>query len=225
MSKKSQKSKIEYFVPESQVIPSWPDTVSITARKIVQEENGKTIIIEGHGMKVKQDTMISGVIDSVLITDSDGKKLYFADNIDMDAKATYAPVIQGMVLHTFYFGRWRDDLILGSTGNDELLGLVGNDTIKGRDGDDLIDGGAGNDILSGDAGSDRFVFKTHYGRDRILDFDADGSDGAQDFIKGDFGSIVSKTNVDGNAVLDFGSKDVLTLVGVAAEAIDAGDFV
>jgi Ca2+-binding RTX toxin-like protein len=57
-------------------------------------------------------------------------------------------------------------------GYDTLLGGAGNDMWVGRAGNDTFVGGAGNDALLGGAGGDTFLFTSHFGTDRITDFDA-----------------------------------------------------
>lgn len=68
-----------------------------------------------------------------------------------------------------------DDWLKGSAGNDELVGGAGNDSLVGGAGKDVLVGGNGNDTLRGGSDRDRFVFDSHDGRDRVLDFE-DGVD-------------------------------------------------
>ena len=122
------------------------------------------------------------------------------------------------------------DSIDGGAGNDTVFAGDGNDTILGGSADDLIYGGAGNDRLGGGAGND-----TVWGGPGVdvFEFDAGGgadvfeffSVGAGDRIEIDsaltggaadgaavvaaFGAIV-----EGNAVLDFGVGNSITLTGV-----------
>jgi Ca2+-binding RTX toxin-like protein len=107
------------------------------------------------------------------------------------------------------FGGQGDDVLEGGDGNDELFGVWGDDT------------------LSGGVGHDLFYFHTGAGSDVILDLE-DGIDlvvlekginGLPINSAGDLASYVS--DQDGNAVLDFGNGDTLTLVGVSAENVQA----
>jgi serralysin len=107
----------------------------------------------------------------------------------------------------------------GLEGNDRLLGEGGNDTLAGGAGDDTLIGGQGNDQLNGGQGADTFVFLA--GRDVVQDF-RDNVDTLQidDALWG--GGARSAAQVlasygrvsGGNAVLDFGDGNVLTLNGI-----------
>ena len=125
-------------------------------------------------------------------------------------------------------GSSGDDALRGNGGADALIGGGGDDRLKGGGGRDRLDGGEGNDVLAGGSGRDVFVFAE--GADRITDF-AEGKDtirlndalwsrdlDAAGVLKA-FGTIS-----DGNAVLDFGGGDVLTVEGVAALSDLLGDL-
>ena len=110
---------------------------------------------------------------------------------------------------------------------DVLHGNAGNDLILGGGGNDYLFGDRGDDILNGGAGADTFVFTGGGGSDVVLDFES-GSDMLQ--IASDInGTGVASaedvaaraTTVGGNAVVDLGHGDTLTLVGVTAVDIQA----
>jgi serralysin len=120
-----------------------------------------------------------------------------------------------------------NDQIFGGTGNDTLFGNDGNDTLYGASGDDNIDGGAGDDLIYAGAGADVIIFST--GADRAEIFST-----AEDRI--DLSGVASITNiadlranhlseVGGNAVIDDGAGNMLTLQGIAVSALSADDFI
>ena len=134
-------------------------------------------------------------------------------------------------------GKSGNDLLDGGTGNDYLSGGAGNDTLLGQSGADRLNGGSGadklyggfrSDRLSGGSGSDVFVFKGHWGHDRIDDFRNDDKID----LRGNgfsFASLkIGAADVDNDGRYD----DVLIqthgqsigLVNTAASSIDRGDF-
>ncbi|HET6720715.1 MAG TPA: hypothetical protein VFH22_13760, partial [Rhodocyclaceae bacterium] len=126
------------------------------------------------------------------------------------------------------------NVIYGGTGNDLLGGLDGDDSLLGMVGDDTLVGGAGNDWLTGGAGNDVFVFSaTGFGRDRVLDFDADPTDG-QDLLDisglgitaASFASAVTIQDLGADLLLSFAGGDSIQLAGIGdAATITAGDFI
>jgi hypothetical protein len=133
-------------------------------------------------------------------------------------------------------------------GNDRLHGGAGNDQLEGDGayagsnvvlGDDIVDGGTGNDTLYGDVVSYGTDYVGTRGHNTFV-FDGPGS--GQDII-GDFlvandkiklaagygyatGAIAlahAADNAEGNAVIDLGNGDKITL-GVHAAALTAANF-
>ncbi|HEX8643892.1 MAG TPA: calcium-binding protein [Allosphingosinicella sp.] len=92
------------------------------------------------------------------------------------------------------------DIIYGSHLNNVLSGNAGDDVLRGYGGGDTLEGGDGNDALDGGKGADRLVGG---GGDDIL---AGGTD-ADSF---EFGP-----NSGHDRIIDFGSKDVILILGVA----------
>jgi VCBS repeat-containing protein len=126
-------------------------------------------------------------------------------------------------------GAADSDVILGTAAADRLTGTAGVDHIFGEAGRDQINGRGGDDVLSGGADADRFVFNGNFGQDIITDFDTlqrgetislAGIDGLRCFH-----DLVTHhlTEVDGNAVISVGAN-TLTLQGVMADSLTAGDF-
>ena len=95
----------------------------------------------------------------------------------------------------------------------------------GGDGDDIPDGGPGNDVLIGGAGNDTYLngevtiesFVAGAGTDDKIDLRA-LSGLTYDWI------IAHATMVDGNAVLDLGNGEQMTLVGVNVASLSTDDF-
>jgi Ca2+-binding RTX toxin-like protein len=113
--------------------------------------------------------------------------------------------------------------VSGAAGNDTIYGNKGNDKLLGGDGVDALLGGSGSDVLTGGAGRDYFVLWNDDGRDRVTDFDVSGSAFQHDYV--DLRNLSSIANysdlkahhmrqVGNNVVIDGGSDDVLTLLGV-----------
>jgi serralysin len=115
---------------------------------------------------------------------------------------------------------------IGGEGNDSIVGNVGNNELTGGDGDDT---------MNGDAGNDSFVFAEGFGNDKILQFDANPTDG-QDLLDirefgitraAEFAIRVTKTVVAGDTLvtIDGVAEQTITLVGIAdANTVTQDDF-
>ena len=106
-----------------------------------------------------------------------------------------------------------------------LEGGDGDDILIGSAGDDILDGGAGEDVLIGGGGNDTFL----NGEITIQNFQA--GKGSEDRIdlrnidKLSFDWLVSHaTMVNGNAVLDLGNGEHLTLLGINIASLHQHDF-
>ena len=188
-------------------------------------ENGNLIILEGEGFKVKAGKVTAGTVEDMFIMNAQGKLVLEFTGMDVLAKPLPQELPTAFVNALLESGLSKSNIINGSKLSDELQGYAGKDIIKGNRGDDILDGMTGRDQLFGGAGEDFFRFAEGYGKDSIMDFDADGSDGRQDLIIADYAAVLSEKTVKGNTVLDFGDGDVLTIMGVRAKDIDATDFV
>ena len=120
--------------------------------------------------------------------------------------------------HDYLDGEAGDDALTGEHGDDALIGGEGNDALDGGEGTDYLVGGAGDDIMTGGLGEDVFHFIG--GNDRITDF-AIGEDVlVLDVFLVNFGIAFEAAFsdaaevVDGNAVVDFGDGNALTLDGI-----------
>ncbi len=113
--------------------------------------------------------------------------------------------------------------------NNTLYGGGGNDTLYGDYGNDTLYGGSGDDTLEGGWGFDTFVFRAGDGNDTITDFWTDfrgrGGDKIHlSGISGGFGALDIRQDGD-DAIIRYGAGgDTVTLLGVRAEFLDAGDF-
>ncbi|MGE7413349.1 M10 family metallopeptidase [Methylobacterium tarhaniae] len=126
-------------------------------------------------------------------------------------------------------GESGDDRLSGGDGADDLSGGAGNDTLAGDAGSDLLFGNAGDDLLSGGAGPDVFAFGRGDGRDRILDFVADGPEADVIAFKGgaftSFAAVQAASRQDGaDLVIAFGADDAVTLQSTRLEALTTANF-
>jgi len=109
-------------------------------------------------------------------------------------------------------------LIQGNNGANVLTGGSGNDTLMGY---------GGNDTLFGGSGADKFVFAHGTGQDTIGDF-VTGTDKIDLTAIGfaSYQDVINATHdVAGNAVIDLGNGDQLTLTGVTTAQLHSGDFI
>lgn len=108
------------------------------------------------------------------------------------------------------------DILRGDQGNDTLLGARGDDALFGGPGTDRLAGGPGDDTLSSGPGRDKLIFKGSFGADTITDF-KNNKDTIQISKKLSPVKSIAKlldavcTMQDGDAVLDFGHGNVLTV--------------
>ena len=116
------------------------------------------------------------------------------------------------------------------TGNELANVITGNsgaNTLYGGGGDDILNGLAGNDTLFGGSGADTFVFGHGTRKDVVGDF-VTGTDKLDltAFGFSDFAAVQAATHdVNGNAVIDFGSGDSVTLTGVLKAQLHSGDVI
>ena len=114
-----------------------------------------------------------------------------------------------------------DDLLTGSSFDDILNAYLGNDTLFGL---------GGNDRLTGGGGADTFVFGANQGRDVITDFSTAQGDHIR-ITSGTNGITTAEqalthilTDASGNALLDLGNGNTVTLLGIAPANLHVGDF-
>jgi Ca2+-binding RTX toxin-like protein len=125
------------------------------------------------------------------------------------------------------FGEKGNDTLIGGQHGNFLDGGDGKDLLIGGNGDDTLAGGAGNDTLFGGHGLDTFVFASGGGRDVVMDFEDGDILQIQRNINGlhvtDASDLMSRihNDRDGNAVIDLGRGDSITLVDVSADDVKA----
>lgn len=116
------------------------------------------------------------------------------------------------------------------TGNDlgnVITGNASNNNINGGAGNDTISGGAGNDRLTGGSGADLFIFAAGTGLDGVMDF-VSGTDRLDlATLFGSFAEVQAATtnDVNGNAIINLGGGNSVTLFGLAAEQLQSGDVI
>ena len=133
-------------------------------------------------------------------------------------------------------GGTGNDTLIGGQGHDTLVGGVGNqllvagqgkDLLVGGIGDDTMVSGHGNDTMVAGIGHDTFVFSGGGGRDVVMDFHEGDILQIQRNINGlhvtspaDLAHLVHSDSA-GNAVIDLGHGDTITLVDVKAQEVHA----
>ena len=138
------------------------------------------------------------------------------------------------------WGNSGDDSLSGGQGvgdsadiGDTIYGNIGNDIIRGNGGDDLLYGNAGNDTLYGGLGNDQFGFSSINGDDVVEGFEGAGVAGG-DYIL--LSANINGTGIitadqalshaayaNGNAIIDLGFGDSVTLTGVTL--LSSSDFI
>lgn len=118
--------------------------------------------------------------------------------------------------------------LYGNGAENVLTGDGGDDRLDGRGGNDRLAGGEGADRLAGGGGGDIFVFAPQgaAATDRVTDF-ARGEDrlDVSAFGYHGFGELPSLADDGhGNAVVTLDPFSAVILIGVAAAALDGGDF-
>jgi Ca2+-binding RTX toxin-like protein len=138
---------------------------------------------------------------------------------------------------SFTLGANFEDLVLTGKANltgrgnelgNHLTGNAGNNTLSGLLGADRLSGGKGADLLTGGADADTFVFKTHFGKDTIADFE-NGTDridlshwtGVDSFAD----LKAHHLTVSGDDLVIANGSDSLTLHDMHKTDLDASDFV
>ncbi|MDH3740345.1 MAG: M10 family metallopeptidase C-terminal domain-containing protein [Hyphomicrobiales bacterium] len=116
------------------------------------------------------------------------------------------------------------DKLYGGNDRDTLNGGSHNDRLHGGGGNDRLIGGLGNDTLIGGGDADTFVFnKSSWGDDVINDFQ-NGSDKISMRGSGFKAGDLHVVNSNGDAIVDFGNGDTITLLGEAGN-IESSDFI
>lgn len=118
--------------------------------------------------------------------------------------------------------------LFAADGGVNLLSGAGSQSVVGGNEDDRLGGGSGQDDLTGGLGADTFVMESGFEGERVLDFDVnlDQLDltamGLADFAE--FQNHATD-NGSGSLVVDFGSGDILTIVGVTEAELQQSSIV
>ncbi len=135
-------------------------------------------------------------------------------------------VAYGAVIENAIGGVGQDEII-GNDAANVLSGKNGNDSLTGGAGNDTLVGGKGHDSMAGGSGSDVFEFDFNSGEDVIEDF------AANDKLKIDSLGVYETANEalaavsyeGGNATVNLGGGNSVTLTGVASGTLTAGNFI
>ncbi|MCP5361883.1 MAG: calcium-binding protein [Hyphomicrobiales bacterium] len=189
--------------------------------------NGDDTICAGSG----DDSVIGGNGNDRIITEDGNDTVHAGTGDDAVFGGNNNDLIFGEAGDDSLDGGEGDDQLFGQTGDDSLTGGGGSDTLSGDKGDDTLIGGAGNDSLTGGKGDDFFSFTDGSGEDVIDDFEA-GDDVIQltkdingsGILTGDDVLAGVTEDLSGNAVVDLGGGNTITLLGVDKDDLSASDF-
>jgi len=194
---------------------------------LFDSDGGEYVAFLGDDIEYDAGAMTSGTIHEIIFKNPDGENEARITGLDADA-AELSNVWSGgggmhAVVETVFAG---NDRIKGANQGEWIEGYGGKDRIDGRGGDDWILGDEGRDRLTGGKGADYFIFYPGAGNDTIVDFDADGGEGRQDFIN--VATVLDFDIVrDGkDTLLIYGDGDVIRLLDVRRSHVTfEGDFV
>lgn len=175
---------------------------------------------------VGADTMVGGTGDDKFYVDDAGDAVY--EYLDEGTDTVYSSINYTLVANL-------ENLVLTGTarkgiGNGLANVITGNasaNVIDAGAGADVLNGLGGNDKLTGGDGADRFVFSAATGEDTVVDF-VSGTDKLDLIAYGfaDFAAVLAATtDVGGNAVIDLGGGNSITLTGVLESQLQAGDMI
>nr|WP_281288691.1 FG-GAP-like repeat-containing protein [Azospirillum lipoferum] len=169
------------------------------------------------------DTLIGGLGDDVYVVDSIGDTVIEGADAGIDeVRTTLSAFTLGDNVERLVFQGGGDASGIGNGLDNWLAGNAGNDTLDGAAGNDTLLGGLGDDVLTGGSGADLFAFASGDGQDTITDFDAAQGDRIG-LAAGQSYSV--DTNANGDAVIVYGTSDILTLVGIQPAAVSSAWFV
>ena len=186
------------------------------------------------------DDIIYGNHNTDLILGGDGADTIFGGQNDGDPRLdAYGFLRMQDGTETIYggagadviYGNYGNEIIYGEGGGDLLYGGQNEDTVSGGSGSDTIWGNRDNDTLNGGDGIDYFRFSSNSGDDVIEDFNT-----ALDWIvvAPDINGtgitteaeVLARTSDDssGNAVVDLGDGNTITLSGVSTSSLSTFSF-
>lgn len=126
------------------------------------------------------------------------------------------------------YGNLDDDLLFGGQDNDALFGGQANDRLFGNKGSDQIYGNAGNDELHGGGADDDFYFGNESGGDVVVDFSEGDTISIRANVNGgsvtSFSQLTITPNSDGDAEVDLGDDNSITIQGIGPDELSEADF-
>jgi Ca2+-binding RTX toxin-like protein len=174
--------------------------------------NGNDMLIGGAG----DDTLIGGAgNDTANYTDATGGVTVSLALAGVQATGFGNDTLSGI------------ENLNGSSFSDTLTGDTAANILSSGAGDDILNGGAGADTLLGGSGADKFLFDHGTGQDTVGDF-VSGTDklDLSAFGFASFSAVQAATHdVGGNAVIDLGGGDSVTLTGVTTSQLQSGDVI
>ena len=212
------------------------DGVAGTFAQVTNAAANLNIILTGTGglnALTAADFLLTGGTDTDQTVDGGS-----TDYTDVYGNLFPTVTIAGDTTGTTITGTAGTDVIFGAgvianpaDAADTIDGGDGNDFILGNGGDDVITGGAGNDTLHGGAGDDTYIFGANSGIDSVLFFEGAGVAGGDIIqiasatgITTTTAAVAALTYADGNAVLDLGTGNSVTIFGLASGALTVDDF-
>lgn len=206
--------------------------------------SGNDSIYGGGAIGVSGDLAdsIAGGLGADYLLGNGGADTIFGGSGSGDTADTSSDTIYGGLGLDVIYGNAGDDSLFGGGGvahpvddADTIYGGLGNDYILSNGGNDLIYGNAGNDTMHGGLGDDIYAFSSGDGVDTILHFTGAGSAGGDSIhiASGINGSgitsaalaVAAVTYSGGNALLNLGSGNTVTINGITANSLTADDFV
>lgn len=198
-----------------------PNEVVFTA------SNDLTMVLTGTGFAADDEGLSAGKIKSVNFFNAEGDKLATVTDISISAAAFSDRLNETDTTNVFLNLAFKGkDVHRASNLGDTLFAGKGNDRLIGGDGTDSLFSGAGRDRLSGGDGGDLFYYRKGDGHDVILDFDAVGGFGEQDFVSVDNDMVADATirkSGRSDTLVDFGGGDTILFRGVKPAQIDKFD--
>jgi Ca2+-binding RTX toxin-like protein len=204
--------------------------VELTAEKpeiatFLDVQTNYVLTVRGEGLQSDGETLVDGKVESLSFFDKNGTlALKVTGEYAGKELGAYVGAGDPATFESFLFS--GNDSFVGSREDDYISAGSGDDKLSGLGGRDDIYGGAGKDEITGGLGSDFFFFGPGCGKDRIMDFDANGEGEKQDYIStGALGFDEIEFRKAGDDVLmDLGNDDVIRLVEVKLKHIDEADF-